>query len=66
MRVERECMVCLQANDAKEDDPVELEDVGYAQCEAEDYAEDPGPVSLSLDYCALFLFSFEEFGKTYH
>ena len=37
---------CLQAKDAKEDDPVELEDVGDAQREAEDYAEYAGPISL--------------------
>ena len=35
---------CIQADNAKEDDPVKLEDVGYAQREAEDYAENTGPV----------------------
>lgn len=29
---------CLQAENAKEDDPVEMEHVGDAQCEAEDHA----------------------------
>lgn len=36
--------MCMQAYDGEQDNPVELEDVGYAQCEAEDYAEYAGPV----------------------
>lgn len=36
----------LQADNAKEDDPMEVEDVGYTQGEAEDYAEDSGPVEV--------------------
>ena len=34
----------LQAEYAKQNDPVEMEDVGYAQCKAEDYAEYANPV----------------------
>lgn len=37
----------VQADDAKEDDPVEVEDVRNAQREAEDDAEYTGPVALS-------------------
>lgn len=36
----------VQAYNAEENDPMELEDVCYAQCEAEDYAENAGPVIL--------------------
>ena len=38
----------VQAEDAKEDYQVEVEDVGYAQCEAEDYGEYAGPVRVLL------------------
>lgn len=35
----------LQAYHAEYDHPVEVEDVCYAQCEAEDYADYAGPVA---------------------
>ena len=42
----------VQAEDTKEDDPVELEDVGYAEREAEDYAEYAHPTQ----YISVLLF----------
>lgn len=38
----------LQADDAKEDHEVQVEDVCYAQREAKHYAEDAGPVNARL------------------
>lgn len=48
VRIERQSLAvrmrpCIQADDTKEDDPMELEDVGNAQREAEDDAEYTGP-----------------------
>jgi len=36
----------VQAQDAKENHPVEVENVGYAEGEAEDDAEDAGPLAV--------------------
>lgn len=40
----------VQADDAKQDDPVEVEDVCDAQCKAEDDADDTGPV-IYVNWC---------------
>ena len=42
-------MGAVQAYDAKEDDPGPLEDVRYAEREAEDNAEDSCPVYIVLE-----------------
>lgn len=42
----------VQANDTPQDDDVKVEDVRYAEREAEDYAEHAGPGDGFVSFCA--------------
>ena len=42
----------VQANDTPQDDDVKVEDVRYAEREAEDYAEHAGPGDGCVSFCA--------------